>query len=152
MEGEHSYWEFARLRDIEEPMNIDIELLIHSNLEESAVFKPLFVFLSLFLLSLFLLWTIFCLVGLYLLLVIYVTVIMIIYICQIIKALLQSLDSRRMENHFIHPANYHCGCEIFNKSVAAFFSKVNGYYYPKYEYLVVYYQENAEEDIYNCLI
>ena len=57
-----------------------------------------------------------------------------------------------MENHFIHPANYHSRCEIFNESIAAFFVEVNRYNYPEYEYLVAYNQENAEEDIDNRLI
>jgi hypothetical protein len=56
------------------------------------------------------------------------------------------VDARRIENHFIHPANYHSRCEIFNESVTAFLAQVNRYNYPEYEYLVVDYQENAEED------
>ena len=62
------------------------------------------------------------------------------------------MDARRMENHFIHPANYHSGCKIFDESVATFFAQVNGYNNPEYEYLVTYYQENAEADINNHLI
>jgi hypothetical protein len=57
-------------------------------------------------------------------------VIFVKFIC-IIKALLQTVDAGRMENHFIQPANYHCRCEIFDESVAAFLAQVNGYNYPE---------------------
>jgi hypothetical protein len=126
MEDEHSHSEVARLRD-NEPMIHDIVPLVDSNLEKFAVGKPLQVDLSLFLLG-----SIFYLIELFVWYVIYITVVKIIS-PYFIKALLQTVDARRMENHFIHPANYHSRCEIFNESVAAFFTQVNRYDYPENE-------------------